>query len=464
MATARIDPKDAAFFYRTRPGNTTDHYLTTALEHGTTTVSIAAMVDAIGDRASRIDAMNVRLSVPALNLDYPVWIPRATPVTDDVVVHPVPDGTWKQTLEVLGGILSVPLDARTTSWRVHLLPNVADVPLSEGRATIFVVQLAHCLTDGAGAVAVTRTLLGDDTVSHDLPTPRIGTETAPFIQAAVGLGRIPLQIVGTAAAVVRSLRSSRRLHREVDDGSIAASPPPRSPTPFNTDPGADRIAHVVVRRRADLMRAAPMASQSDTTPGDRVSVTTATLVAIARAMAAFLREQGHTAPSNLGAHVSVALPDDATWSGVNRLAAAVVDLCPTASSRSTQAAGIAESLAAQRGRAVHEAVLDAVRVADRLPAVVVRQGLQRMSPQPGTVDAHTTVSSVRAGPNTLGIAGTRSIFMTAFAGLSPTNGLNHTVFGLGETIAVGILTSPESVPAHRRYAELLADALDGLDL
>ncbi|KIQ19873.1 WS/DGAT domain-containing protein [Rhodococcus sp. MEB064] len=458
MATTRLDPKDAAFHYQSRPGSTTDHYITTALDHGSTGLRTETLVSAIADRADAIAALRVRLSVPTLNLDYPSWTARETPMRDDIVVHADRGLSWGDTPQALGAVLATPVDTQRTSWRVHVLPDVLDVPSSTGPATVVVVQLAHCVTDGSGAVAITRALLGDDSVADDLPTPAVRKAVSPHVAAAAGLLRLPGQIVGTARAVRRSLRSARDLHRDVDAGLVVRHPAPRSVTMFNDDPGPDRVGYVLVRSLSEVTGAS---SSTTTGANARVSVTTASIGAIARAMAAFLREQGHDVPDDLGTHVSVALPDDAEFSGVNRLASANVDLFPASDDRSTQSLAIAKHLAEERVRATHQAVLDAVRVADHLPAAVLRQGIRRMSSPRTHAAAHTVVSSVRCGPSDLTVAGTRSLFMTAFAGLGPTTGLTHTVFGLGDTLAIGVLASPKSVPAHRRYVELLSDAIDG---
>ncbi|MBY6538444.1 DUF1298 domain-containing protein [Rhodococcus sp. BP-349] len=452
MATTTIDPKDSAFFYASRPGHSTDHYITTALQHGNGRSTTEDLTAQIRSRVSRVVALRARLSAPALHLDYPSWVHRTAPLDDDVVVHDVPGGTWSRAASVLGSVLASPLDSERSSWRVHVLPELQGVPCSSGSADVVVVQISHCLTDGSGAVALTRFLLGDDASFDEVPAPEIGEPHSRAVAALRGVGRVPGQVVGIVSDVVRSLRSSRDFSRRLAVGTVTARPPARRPTMFNDDPGNDRVAHVVVRSRDAVT----------TVAGTRVSVTAASLTVVARAMALFLREQGLDVPRDLGAHVTMALPPNASWSGVNRLAAANVDLCPLATGPREQTDGIAASLAAERVRGTHPAVLDAVRVADHLPAPLLRWGIRRSEPDRSTASAHTTVSSVRCGANDLEIADRHSLFMTAFAALSPTDGLNHTVFGLGDTIAFGVLTSAVSVPQHRRYVDILSTVLDEL--
>ncbi|MGU3436083.1 wax ester/triacylglycerol synthase domain-containing protein [Actinomycetes bacterium M1A6_2h] len=436
----RVDAKDAAFFYESVPGNTTDHYFTVGLRHPTDDrIEPERLATQLIETLESVPRVRVRLARVPYDLDYPSWTTDLTAAADHVRIRSVASGDWADALVVLADIVSVPLDVEQGAVRLHILPNLRAVPGIDGLGSIVVVQLSHALADGQGAVAVTRTLLGDKAAREHLPTPTLSVHR-PAVAATVGILRIPLQAAAFAGSAVRAVRSSRSFAREIADGTVPSRPPARRATAVNVDPGTDRAAAVLVHDRAAL-----------TASG--LSVTSAALTAISRALTAYLGD--HT-PSDLGAHVTVALPPEAHWSGVNRLASASVDLFPEADD---QPARIRASLAGERRRVTHQAMLDSVRVADHVPAPLLRAGLRRQRPTGATVHAHTTVSSVNCGPATLELCGADAVFIAAFAGLSPTMSLNHAVLGLGDSISVGVVTSPSAIPDHARYVEALDRAL-----
>ncbi|GGG02557.1 hypothetical protein GCM10007304_15690 [Rhodococcoides trifolii] len=436
----RVDAKDAAFFYESVPGASTDHYFTVGLRHPSDDeLDPQRLADEVGARLESIPQVRVRLARVRFDLDYPSWTTNSTDPTDTVGIRPSASGEWSDALVTLADILSVPLNVEHGAIAVHILPNLRGVPGIDGLGSVVVVQLSHALADGQGAVAVTRTLLGDDSARTHLPSPTLSGRR-PAVSAVVGILRIPVQAAAFTGSAVRAIRSSRAFAREIADGTIVTRPPTRQASAVNVDPGTDRAAAVLVHDRAAL-----------TASG--LSVTSAALTAIARALAAYL---GDDAPADLGAHVTVALPPDARWSGVNRLASASVDLVPGADD---QSARIRASLTGERRRVTHQAMLDSVRVAEHIPAPLLRAGLRRQHPSGETVHAHTTVSSVNCGPATLEVCGAQAVFIAAFAGLSPAMSLNHAVLGLGDTISVGVVTSPSAVPDHSRYIEELDRAL-----
>jgi hypothetical protein len=78
---------------------------------------------------------------------------------------------------------------------------------------------------------------------------------------------------------------------------------------------------------------------------------------------------------------------------------------------------------------------------------------------PIAVSGNTVVSSVFRGPSDLCLGGAPVRFTAGFPALSPVMGLTHGVHGLGDTVTLSILASPELMPDLDHYVSMVADAM-----
>ena len=105
-----------------------------------------------------------------------------------------------------------------------------------------------------------------------------------------------------------------------------------------------------------------------------------------------------------------------------------------------RASRIADDLADRRLRAGHEAMRAGDLAFASTPAPLLRWGMDRFDPdvRPLAVTGNTVVSSVNCGAADFSLGGAPVTMATAFAGLSPMMGLTHVVFGVGDTVTIGV--------------------------
>jgi hypothetical protein len=354
-------------------------------------------------------------------LRFPEWVDGGV-ADGQVRMHAVDE--WAQCLAAVAALTGDQLDARASTWRLHVFAAVRGVPGVEGPGTVAVVQVSHALADGMRSAALAAWLFGRAAPVTAVPVARWETFALPV-------------------RAVRAARAHRQLMRDIDAGHVAPQADTRPAMRSNARPEGARSLRVLIRRRADL-------------PGRTVTV--AVLAAVSRALADHLRELGDD-PATLGAEVPMASPGPRR--AHNHFGNVGVGLHPDLP-HAERVAAIAAELAERRQRAAHPAMLAANRASAAVPAPLVRWGVAAFDPtvRSPTVIGNTVVSSVHRGAADLQFGGAPVVLTTGCPSLSPMQGLTHGLHGIGDTVAVSVHAAESAVGDVEAYVARLADALD----
>ncbi|MEE2034878.1 WS/DGAT domain-containing protein [Rhodococcus sp. CC-R104] len=376
------------------------------------------------------------------NLDYPYWEPRD--FSDDLVVDHRPTySSWSGLQSALGSLVSTSIDPRVSPWQLHVFRGVRGAPRCDRDALVVVLQVSHAFADGRRASALARALfgLGDPPFTNaPEPPPR---PPAMLARALLGL---PVRIVRLIAQGRRAAAANRALEQATTAGQVPAPAAGRPLVGLNVDPGAERVVRMVVCP-AEEFRA-----------GDH-TVTVVALTAVSVALSRLLAVRGENVPDALGAEVTVA--GDASGTARNNYRNAGVELFVTEPDLRVRAERIAGELARRRARLSSPLLAQRDSANDFVPAPLLRFGVDRYSLDaiPETVTGNTVVSSVNRGPADLALAGGPVVFSAGFPGLSPVMSLTHGVYGLGDTVTIGVTASPRVIPNLDDYGQTLREAV-----
>lgn len=416
------------------------------------------LVEVIAGRSAAIPALNKRLAESPAGIDYPRWVHHAADMdecvhrlVDEGSTYSTPEATrqWSTCVDRVEELLASTLDATRTPWQLHIAPDVVGVPDVDGRATIVFVRFSHVLTDGLGGAALLRALFGRTPKPADAEVAAasephepgaVGWRLRDFGRALGRLVRLPSALVATAVAGRRSARPS--------DGADRPTAPLRRASINTCGAGVRDVTVLPIPRRIS-------ASQ-------RFTVTQIALCAASLATERLLIRRGE-APDSLAAAVPVAVRESVQWVGANRFATAVVGLGVASSTALDRAETIRSSLGAERRRLVSRDAITMMRLVESVPRPILSRYLRR---GPGMrtefVPAHMSVTSVNCGVADMELSGGPAVMVAGFPCLSPDIGIGLGIYGLGTTVTLGVLTSPDAVPDADEYADLLRAALDEL--
>jgi hypothetical protein len=407
--SARMTAQDAQFYWMS--AKVPSDEFTVHVFDGEPTDAEQA-IRAVLSRAQACDALTVRVE-DGSPLTYPRWVPTAVG-PDRFVRHRLADASWAACQDAVARLVDDPLDARREPWRLHLFSAVHDVPGATGLCTVLVMQTAHALADGLRDAALAGWLFG-----RTAPAPDV---------AASPPGFLPWRAVDAA-------RAHRALERDIRAGAVA---PPLGPRPLqatNARPVGTRSLRTLVRHRSQL-------------PGPTVTV--ATLAAVSGALAEYLGE----AATSLVAEVPMAKPGARRAN--NHFRNITVGLYPELD-RPTRVERIAADLTHARQRLQHPAARAADRAFAGVPAPLLRWGISKFDPdvQPPQVSGNTVVTSVYRGPADLNFGGAPVLLISSCPTLSPAMGVAHAVYGIGDTVAVGVHAAESAIGDIDAYIALL---------
>ena len=332
---------------------------------------------------------------------YPRWV--TGPVTSEqFIVHAGTGGGWQSCLDRVSRLSEQQLDASQMCWRVHIFPDVTNVPGASVATSVVVVQIAHALGDGTRSAELAGVLLG-----------RRGP-----IRAVADSDRGHL--VGRAGAAARA---HRRLVRDTRAGLLAPPTPPVSALGINSGSRGPSVLRTIAVDRTLLTGH---------------SVTVAALVAVGEALSGYLKARSEDI-SSLSAEVPMATGVLASPLAYNNFRNVGVALHPE-SGRVRRAEQIRGQLDDHRRRSEHPGARASAAAFDAVPAWLLRWGMSRFDPtdRSSTVTGHTVVSSINRGPADLSFGGCPVILTAGYPALSPMMALTHGVHGIGTTIAVSV--------------------------
>jgi len=352
---------------------------------------------------------------------YPRWVPG--PVTSEqFIVHAGTGGDWQSCLDRVSRLTQQQLDASQMCWRVHVFPEVTDVPGASAAASVVVVQIAHALGDGTRSAELAGVLLG-----RRGPIRTVADrDRGHFVWRAV------------AAA-----RAHRRLVRDTRTGLLAPPTPPVPALGINSGSLDPPVLRTIAVDRTQLSGR---------------SVTVAALVAVSEALAGYLKARGEDI-SRLSAEVPIATGIPASPLAHNNFRNVGVALHPE-SGRVRRAEQIRGQLDDHRRRSEHPAAKASSAAFDAVPAWLLRWGMGRFDPsaRSPTVTGHTVVSSINRGPADLSFGGCPVILTAGYPALSPMMALTHGVHGIGTTVAVSVHADATVIDVDD-YTERLHEAL-----
>jgi hypothetical protein len=416
VSTQRLTPVDAQTFWLSAkiPNDT---FLLFGFDGVPANVE-QAVAEALS-RARATPSLTVRIADRGF-LKYPAVVHRDVDRAQ-FVVHDLEDPTWAGCLAAVTELVDDQLDAQKAAWRLHVFAPVDGVPGAAGAGTVAVLQISHAFGGG-----------GRTTVSAAQMFGRVGA-------VVPGIGRSPAGPIALPAIGLRAARAHRQLLAEVDAGLVPPQAELRPLLRTNARPSGPRALRTVVKKRSELSGA---------------TVTVALLSAVSVALAGHLRELGDD-PSTLGAEVPMAKPPPRL--SYNHFGNVGVGLYPDLPSEA-RSARISDDLAARRLRAGHDAMRAADLAFAATPAPLLRWGMGQFDPdvRPPAVTGNTIVSSVNCGAADFAFGGAPVTLATAVAGLSPMMGLTHVVFGVGDTLAVGVHAAESAVGGRDGLAAYVA--------
>lgn len=400
----------------------------------------------VSQRSAVIEDLCLRVRDVPWNLDYPYWVTR-TFGDDQFIVHELTDPDWTRCREATAAIVASALDIRIAPWRLHVFPDVRDVPGCDGvPALVAILQVSHALADGRRAAAIARELFGPGEPGGPRPAPDPG-HVGP-VSLARAVMRTPFQLGQLVARSYDAFRAYKESVALTARGELPPPQPGRALTALNTAPGTRHDVRMIVLPLADLR-------------GGH-TVTVKALTAISVALSRYLAAGGSAVPETLGAEVTVASPGEAQ--SRNHFHNVGVDLFPHEPDLRVRAEKIARALDERRARAVHPTTLRQGRPLDVTPALLVWFGINSHDPAdtPATVSGNTVVTSVHRGAADLRFAGADVRFTAGFPALSPMMGVTHGVYSIGDTMTVSVHSSPRVMPDPENYEALLREALDDI--
>ncbi len=400
-------------------------------------------------RAARIPELRRRLQEVPGNLHFPRWVRDDHIAEGESQVVRFAPRTWKEVAPELGELVQVALDARRSPWRIHVAPDVQNVPQIAGTAAVVVFQLSHAVGDGRCASRLSRSLFAP---ALDAVPASTSDADAPGSQISVALASLfalPYRLASGRVKALLARRAFARAHGMAPLGRETLRPAIRS----NADPTPSRVAHMIPFPPGAFRRAG-------------VTVTTLALTAVSAATDRYLSEVGDPTPETLNALVPMALPPDVEWPAANRLVNGNVDLFVGIADLAERAAAIRTSLSTARSGTADPLLTRWISAENMIPApiYVALSALQRKRSTsdhdvPDTVYTNVTVASVDRGSGDIELCGARPVLTAGFPMLGPTRSISHGFYGIGDTVTACVTACPDTFPDHARYAEILEKAV-----
>jgi diacylglycerol O-acyltransferase len=409
--------------------------------------------------ACRLDALpafRLRVTPIPLGLHRPVFVEAADFDLDHHLSHatlPAPGGP-RELNRLYASLAGSCLDRRHPLWRLTLVDG-----LNGGRQAL-VLEIHHCLMDGAALLTTFSRLFSSENAQQAVPASGWRPERTPgrwrLVADAVvdhgwGLVRLP--------TLVRKTKRGAGAIREASAGSPVAVPRPGADAP----PCSLNVGFTPERRfaRASL----PLAGIKLVKDAAGVTVNDVVLSVVAGALRDYL-EQRHDLPDRpLVANVPVGMPapGDPLRAVGNRLTRLVTSLATNVADPWARLQTISTVTRESKrcldlmGREVMGEWLDLMPSA--VLSASVRHAHRRRRSHPDRLDTNVTISNIRgpARPWSFGPAVVEELYLTG----PPNNGVGVTfaVWDYAGTLLIGILSFADSMEAPAELAVGLSRSL-----
>ncbi len=459
---------DAALLYAETPAMHMHVAALTVLDPATAPgpVDVETYRALVAARLDRLTPFRMRLSTTPFGMDRPVWVEEP-----DVDLHqhvraavlPRPGGP-RELAELAGQLLETPLPRDRPLWQMWCVEGLED-----GRIALF-WKVHHALISGSEAMAVFE-LVHDrrpDTASVERPgdgaDPAVPRDRPPAAwnvagHAALSLAGTPVRVARTGAeAALSAVRLAGVLtRRRTFAGSLLPFVGPRS-----------ALNGALVASRACAFSTLRLSDVKAVKNALGVTVNDVVLAVCGGALRSHLERRGELPRRSLTASVPVTVAGQADAASVLGNTTSVFG--------ATLATDVADPV--ERLHRIHEATTTAkqlhralgagmvLRLADAVPPAVFRLAIDGWSasglPSRMAPPFNVVVSNLRGPESELYAGGARLVAAHVFGPLVEAISLNITVLSHGDTLDVGVVTSPNLVADPWPIADRIPRALDEL--
>jgi diacylglycerol O-acyltransferase len=420
--------------------------------------SFDAVRERILERLELIPPFRRRVRTMPAHFHRPVWIDDPDFDIDwhlRRVVLPAP-GSLTELERFTADVMSRPLDHNRPLWEMHIVEGLADGTIAA------VTKMHHATIDGVSAAELAINLLDldPDVPSSGGPAPSWSPANTPSLlelvaDAARDLLAQPVRAASAVPAAAASLFRLRKRRRRRD-----VVPTPRLfAAPRDCCNGRLNEKRYVGFTQLSLDDVKEVRRATGTTVNDVV------LAVCAGAMRDHLRAHDMLPQGPLVAAIPVAVGDGRT-ADPNRLSAMLVELATGVEEPLTRLAAIAASSHAAKDHHHELGPHTLGRLADLTPPAVLAAVRAAQSHLAGRTPAlcNLIVSNFPGPPFPLYMAGAQMLAAYPLGPLALGAGLNITVQSYLDTIWVGVIACPDTVPAPEQLPGRLTGALNDLTL